>query len=91
MAEASKYNNRKMNIHLADEDAALALKTVLAYEASVRGRTIGQVCSDLVMEAADIDHYPPEVRERLSQIAEESERRAVLKSLAMTDSDADSE
>lgn len=77
----------KLNIHLSDEDAVAAVKTVLAYEAAVRGRTIGQTSSEMVLEAVDISSYPDEVRARLSEIAAETERRAVAKSLEMSDSD----
>ena len=75
----------KINIHLSDEDAVAAVKTILAYESAVRGRTIGQTCSELVAEAADTASYPPEVQARLAEIAQESERRAVAKSLEMTE------
>lgn len=83
MTHAGK--NKKLNIHLADEEALLSLKTVLAYEASMRGLTIGQVSSELVSEAVDLDSYPPEVRGRLQEIAADAERRAVLKSLSLSE------
>ena len=86
MAQDSKPTSKsagKMNIHLADEDAVATVKTILAYESAMRGRTIGQTCSELVMEAADISSYPEEIRLRLDEIAEASERRAVAKSLEM--------
>ena len=86
MAQVSKAPG-KMNIHLSDEDAAATVKTILAYEAAVRGRTIGQTCSELVAEAADVESYPEEVRGRLAEIAEAAERRAVAKSLGMSEGD----
>lgn len=83
----SANTSGKMNIRLADEDLALAVKTVLAYESTVRGRTIGQTCSELIAEAVDIDSYPEEVRARLDEIAAATERRAVAKSLEMSELD----
>ena len=75
----------KLTIHLSDEAALKAVKVILAYESGVRGRTVGQVCSDMVMEAADLDAYPQEVLDRLDEIAEESKRKAVAKSLEMSE------
>ena len=71
----------KMNIHVADEDAAAMLRIVLAYESGVRGRTLGQACYEMVMEAANVDSYPPELRDHLNELAAKSSRIAVQNAL----------
>ena len=71
----------KINVHVADESALEAMRLVLSYEAGVRGMSMGQACSELVMEAAKVDSYPPEIRTRLDEIRAESRRRAVERSL----------
>ena len=75
----------KYNVSIADPDAAAAMRAVLAYEARVRGRSLGQACYELVMEAADLPSYPEEVRARLAELDEETARRAVARSLAAAD------
>ena len=71
----------KINVHVADESALEAMRLILSYEAGVRGMSMGQACSELVMEAADVEDYPPEVRGRLAELQAESRRRAVERSL----------
>ena len=85
MTQQSANGTGVLTINLADEGRLLTMKTILAYESTVRGRTIGQTSSELVQEAADVSSYSEEVQSRLAEIAEQSERRAVAKSLEMTE------
>ena len=63
-------SGRNITIRMPDEGSLQTVKTILAYEATVRGRKPGQALTELVMEAVDIDSYPPEVRARLDELAE---------------------
>ena len=71
----------KINFHMADESAVAIMRLILSYEAGVRGLSMGQACSELVMEAVDVGSYPAEVRERLAELQAESQHRAVKKAL----------
>lgn len=73
---------RLMTINLGDERRLLTMKTILSYESAVRGLTIGQTLQALLLEAADVDGYPPEVRERLAEIHAEQRARATRRCLA---------
>ena len=74
----------KWSIHISDEGALLRLKTIVAYEAGMRGVSMGQALSQLVDEAADVASYPPAVRQRLAEIEEGTAARAVERSLKMS-------
>lgn len=73
----------RLRVRLPDKESYQEVRAILAYESSVRGLTVGQAASELVREAVDTSAYPEEVRERLRQIAEDSTRRAVERSLGM--------
>ena len=68
---------KTMTIRMPDEGSLQTVKTILAYESTVRGRKPGQTLSELVMEAVDIDSYPEEVKARLREIGDEISRRSV--------------
>lgn len=70
-----------LKVSLPSELRERTLRAVLDYEATVRGLTLGQVAEELVMEAIDLDSYPPEVRSRLDEIAVRTRARAEEKSL----------
>ena len=70
-----------LDISTADEGRILAAKTVLAYEAGMRGLSLGQTLLQLLNEAIDLDSYPPEVRAQLDEIHDQARRRAIEKSL----------
>ena len=70
-----------IDVSIADEGRLLTTKTILAYEAGVRGLSLGQTLLQLIGEAVDIDAYPPEVRAQLDEIDEGARRRGVEKSL----------
>ena len=59
------------------------LRTILTYEACVRGVYLGQAVCELVEEGADIDSYPPEVQAKLVELATESANSVMRKSLEM--------
>ena len=73
----SSSKTPKMNIRMADRLKVLELRTILAYEAEMRGLSIGQTCAELVSEGADFDSYPQEMLDLLADIQEQSKRRAV--------------
>ena len=77
----------RMRIRLSDKESFQEIRTILAYESSVRGLTIGQAVSELIQEAVDTSSYPEEVRARLREIADDSTRRAIEKSLGMSRED----
>ena len=77
----------RLRVRFSDEASYLKVRTILAYESSVRGMTTGQAASELVMAAVDVSAYPEEVQARLREIAEESARRAIEKSLKATGED----
>lgn len=70
-----------LDISMADEGRILATKTILGYEAGVRGLSLGQTLLQLLNEAIDVETYPPEVRAQLDEIHEGARRRAIEKSL----------
>ena len=70
-----------LTVNLADEGRLQAMKTVLGYEAGVRGLTVGQTFAQMVMEAVDLDSYPEEVRAQLAEIEQRRSRRAVERTL----------
>lgn len=78
---AKTTNMGTLTVNIADEGRMLTMKTILGYEAGVRGLTVGQTFAQLVMEAADVDSYPQEVREQLDEIEHRRARRAVERSL----------
>ena len=77
----------RMRIRLSDKESYQEIRTILAYESSVRGMTTGQAVSELIQQAVDTSAYPEEVQARLREIAEDSTRRAIEKSLNMTSTD----
>ena len=70
-----------LDISMADEGRILAAKTILAYEAGVRGLSLGQTLLQLLNEAVDPGAYPPEVRAQLDEIHDSARRRAIERSL----------
>ena len=70
-----------LDISMADEGRLLTSKTILGYEAGLRGLSLGQTLLQLLNEAVDLESYPPEVRAQLDEIHEQSRRRAIEKSL----------
>ena len=72
-----------LNVSFGDELLAQMLKTIIDYEAARRGLSRGQALTALVLEAADVDSYPPEVRERLDKIAERTRKRAAADALSV--------
>ena len=74
--------DRYLDVSLADEGRLQTVRTILGYEASVRGLTLGQAFSQLLREAVDVEQYPEEVREQLRQIEEGTRRRAIERSVA---------
>ena len=78
----------KINIGLADVATEKALRIILAYESGIRGRAAGQTAYELVMQAIDIESYPPEVRKRLDELQDDVRKRAIERSLNL---DADEE
>ena len=66
-----------VTIRMPDEGSLQTMRTILAYESTVRGRKTGQTLLELVMEAVDVDAYPDEVRERFFKIGEDISRRSV--------------
>lgn len=78
---AKPSNAGMMTVTLTDEGRLLTMKTILGYEAGVRGLTVGQTFAQLVMEAADIGSYPDEVRAQLAEIEQRRARRAAEYSL----------
>ena len=76
-------SGRNITVRMPDEGTLQTVRTILAYESAVRGRKAGQTLAELVMEAVDIESYPPEVRARLDELAEQHAQRAVEKFLQM--------
>ena len=70
-----------LDISMADEERLLAAKTILGYEAGVRGMTLGQTLCSLVRDAVDVDSYPEEMRSQLAEIREAAQRRAVQRAI----------
>ena len=75
---------RAMTINLSDECRLLTLRTVLSYEAGVRGLSIGQALMALLLEAADLDSYPAEVRQQLADLRADPRVEAARRCLART-------
>ena len=65
----------RLRIRLSDKESYQEIRTILAYESSVRGLTTGQAASELIQQAVDTSAYPEEVQARLREIAEASTRR----------------
>lgn len=86
---ASNPTSQKFTVHLINSESVITVRTILQYEARLRGRTIGQTCTELLLEAVDVDSYPPEVKSRLANIRREARRRAIEKSLSMVRIDDD--
>ena len=78
----------RLRIRINEKGPYLRLKTILAFESEVRSRTTGQTLYDLVMEAADIDSYPQEVRDRLRELEQQASREAVERALDVGNDDA---
>ena len=74
MAKTTSTATRMMTINLGDERRLLTLRTILSYEAEVRGLSLGQTLLQLLLDAADLDSYPREVRDEINKIR--AERRA---------------
>ena len=76
-------NSKKttITINLSDEQKILAMKAVLAYEAGTRGLSVSQTIVDMVMESADIESYPEDVRAELEGLYERRSRRAARRCL----------
>ena len=70
-----------LDVSMADEGRMLTAKTILGYEAGLRGLSFGQTLLQLLNEAIDLESYPPEVRAQLDEIHEQARRRAIEKSL----------
>ena len=83
MAKASNSGN-VVDLTMANEEQAYIFKSVLRYEAAMRGLTSGQVLVDIIMNAVDEDTYPKEVLDRLSELREESKARALDEALAVS-------
>lgn len=77
----------RLRVRISDKESFQEIRTILAYESSVRGLTIGQAASELVRQAVDTTAYPEEVQARLREIADDSTRRAIRKSLKMSTSE----
>ena len=73
---------RLMTVNVGDERRLLTMRTILSYESEVRGLTLGQTMLAMLMEAADVEHYPAEVRERLDELRAEQRERAAARSLS---------
>lgn len=69
-------------VRLPDDESFEMVRTILAYESVMRGRKIGQTFMELVMEAADIDSYPKEVRDRLAEISGAAEKKSIERFLS---------
>ena len=76
------WADRQITIRFADEGSLQMVRVILAYESAVRGRKAGQTLAEMVMEAANVDSYPKEVRTRLHEIGEEIARRNVERFLS---------
>ena len=74
---------KNITIRMPDEGSLQTVRTILAYEGAVRGRKPGQALAELVMEAVDVESYPPEVQARLREIGEDISRRSVEKFLSL--------
>ena len=72
-----------LTVTLSDELRMALLRSVIEYEAAVRGLSRGQAVVQLVLEAVDLDSYPEEVRERIDKIAERTRKRAIADALAV--------
>lgn len=68
-------------IRLSDKDRYQAMKAILAYESTVRGRNLGQVFAELVMEVIDLESYPPELRKRIADLEHEASLRSAGKAM----------
>ena len=77
----------RLRIRLSDRESYQEIRTILAYESSVRGLTTGQAATELILRAVDTSTYPEEVQTRLREIADDSTRRAIQRSLNITDTD----
>ena len=77
MAVSNKRSG--LTISLSDESKMAKLRTVLSYESTVRGLTIGQVFTELVYAAIDLDSYPPEVLAQLADTRNETRELAIAR------------
>ena len=71
--------SRMLTVRLPDEGSLQKVKTIMAYEAALRDRQLGQTLFELVMESANVDSYPEEMRERIAQFNERIMRQSIEK------------
>lgn len=76
--------NNKWTISLSDAGQMLKLRTIVTYEAGVRGLGLGQACAQLVTEAVDVESYPKDIRQQLDAIDEQSKLHALNRALRMS-------
>ena len=84
MSAISGDKGKRLRIRFSDKESLQEVRTILAYEAGVRGLNIGQALCEIVIGAVRFEDYPEELRERLQEIEKESKERAVEKSLEMS-------
>ena len=84
MAKAKSGDNM-LTVNLTDEGRLSTMKTILGYEAGVRGLTVGQTFVQMVTDAVDLDSYPEEVLAQLDEIKARKSRRAIERSLQVVE------
>ena len=85
--EKGSEKGGRLRVRMPDRETSQEIRLILTYEATMRGLTLGQTCSELIAQVADVESYPEEVRARLDEIAQESNRRGIERSLSMSGSD----
>ncbi|MBQ9000424.1 MAG: hypothetical protein IJ087_01040 [Eggerthellaceae bacterium] len=61
------------------------VKTIILFEAKQRGLTRGQAFLQLIMESADMEKYPEELRARFKELEEHRRNRATRNCLDVTE------
>ena len=71
-----------LEMSFTSEEQAEILRTILRYEATMRGLTMGQAFAELVLRGVDEGRYPDDVLMCLQGLREDARERAVGEAMA---------
>ena len=78
---------RTFSVRFPDDESYETVRIILEYESASRKRRPGRALLELVLEAADVESYPLEVQQRLSEITASATRKSIDKFLELTSKD----
>ncbi|MBQ9004447.1 MAG: hypothetical protein IJ087_21625 [Eggerthellaceae bacterium] len=75
---------KTLSVRFPDEESYETVRIILEYESASRKRKLGRALLELVLEAADVESYPVEVQQRLSEITATATRKSIDRFLELT-------